>query len=497
MADAREHYNFLKVIMIQIQNFINGQFQSATDPVTLDNYNPATGEAYSTLPDSDAVDVVFAIQAAKKAFTKWSALPATERSMWLNKIADGIENRFDEFAKAESIDTGKPLWLSKELDIPRAIQNFRFFASRILHYQSQYTDSGSVNNDVINYVERSPLGVAALITPWNLPLYLLTWKIAPCLATGNTAVCKPSEVTPMTAYLLAQVLEEIKFPPGVCNFVFGTGAKLGDTLTSHPGVAAVSFTGGTETGRKISESASSKFKKISLEMGGKNAAIVFEDANLKKAVSSLVRSAFLNQGEICLCNERYFIQESIYKEFLEMFVEATSKLKVGDPFDKDTFMGPLVSKAHLEKVTNAVERMKQDKAKVIFGGNSEPLSDELKTGYYFQPTIIEDLSDCSELQQEEIFGPVASFRPFKGIAEAIKWTNTTPYGLSTSIWTQDLTKAHKVASKIDVGTVWVNTWMKRDLRMPFGGMKDSGVGREGGDYSFDFFTETKTICIQL
>lgn len=497
MVEEPELYNFKEVSMVQIQNFINGNFQPSQSGQSLDNFNPATGKVYSTLPDSDAVDIVLAIQAAKKAFPKWSGLTAAERSDWLNKIADGIEKRFDEFAEAESLDTGKPLWLSKELDIPRAIQNFRFFASRILHYNSSHIDSGSANNEIFNYVERSPVGVAALITPWNLPLYVLTWKLAPCLATGNAAICKPSEVTSMTAYLLAQVLEEIKFPPGVCNIVFGTGAKLGDTLTSHPGIAAVSFTGGTETGRKISQSASSKFKRVSLEMGGKNAAIILEDANLKKAVPTLIRSAFLNQGEICLCNERFFVQESIYKEFLDLFVEAASKLKVGDPFDKDTFMGPLVSKAHFDKVSKAVERMQEDKAKVIFGGNMGELPSHFSEGYFFQPTIIEDLSDCSELQQEEVFGPIASFRSFKGIAEAIKWANTTPYGLSASLWTQDLTKAHKIASKLDVGTVWVNTWMKRDLRVPFGGMKESGLGREGGDYSFDFFTEPKTICIQL
>lgn len=483
--------------MIEILNFINGEFKAAQEGETLENFDPSTGQAYSSIPNSTAFDVVLAIQAAKKAQSKWSALSAQERSSWLLKIADGIEKRFDEFAEAESRDTGKPLWLAKEMDIPRAIQNFRFFATRILHYSQSKTDSGSDNKDVLNYVERSPVGVCSLITPWNLPLYLLTWKIAPCLATGNTAICKPSEVTPMTAYLLAQVFQEIKLPAGACNIVFGTGERLGETLTSHPGIAAISFTGGTETGRKIASSSSVKFKKLSLELGGKNAAIVLEDANIKKAVTTLIRSAFLNQGEICLCNERFFIQESIYKEFLEMFIKETEKLKLGNPLDKDTFMGPLVSAQHLAKVKDAVERMKQDKAKILFGGNQEPLPANLGQGYYFQPTIVEDLSDCSELQQEEIFGPIASFRSFKNLTEAIKWANTTPYGLSTSIWTQDLTKAHKLASKIDVGTVWVNTWMKRDLSMPLGGMKESGVGREGGDYSFDFFTEAKTICIQL
>lgn len=484
--------------MTEILNYIHGEFVPAQSQKTLDNINPATGKVYSTLPDSEAVDVVFAIQSAKKAFTKWSAFTPQERSEWLNKIADGIENRFDEFATAESIDQGKPLWLAKKMDIPRAILNFRFFAKQILQYEYKKTLPSDEDPNVINYIERQPMGVASLISPWNLPLYLLTWKIAPCLASGNTAVCKPSEVTPMTAYLLAQVLKEIGLPAGVCNFIFGTGPNVGDTLTSHPGISIISFTGGTETGRKITANSADRFKKVSLEMGGKNAAIVLEDCDLDTAIPALIKAAFLNQGEICLCIERFFIHEKIYKVFLEKFIEATKKLKVGDPFAEDTFMGPLVSKAHLEKVLNAVERMKQDKAKVLFGGTSDvDVPSDNKEGYFFNPTIVEDLSDCSEMQQEEIFGPVASFRSFKNLSEAIKWANTTPYGLCATVWTQDTNKAQKIATKLDVGTVWINTWMKRDLRVPFGGMKDSGLGREGGDYSFDFFTETRTVCIQL
>lgn len=484
--------------MTQILNYIHGEFVPAQNRKTLDNFNPTTGEAYSTLPDSDAVDVVFAIQSSKKAFPKWSALSPQDRSIWLHKIADGIEKRFDEFAQAESIDQGKPLWLSKEMDIPRAISNFRFFADEILKFEYKQIIPAQESSQLSHFIEKQPLGVASLISPWNLPLYLLTWKIAPCLATGNTAVCKPSEVTPMTAYLLAQVLQEVGLPAGVCNMVFGTGNSVGSTLTSHPGVSLISFTGGTETGRKIVQSSADKFKKLSLEMGGKNAALILEDADLTKAVPALIRAAFLNQGEICLCIERFFVHEKIYPEFLSEFIKATEKLKVGDPFEEDTFMGPLVSKAHLDKVTLAIERMKQDKAKILFGGTTEvSLSEKNKNGYFFNPTIVEDLSDCSEMQQEEIFGPVASFRSYKNLSEAVKWANTTPYGLCASIWTQDTDKAAKIASRLDVGTVWINCWMKRDLRMPFGGMKDSGLGREGGQYSFDFFTEMKTVCIQL
>lgn len=478
----------------EILNFIDGEFKPAQSALTLDNYDPSVSKVYSTLPRSEALDVVFAIKSAKKAFERWKELSVEERSQWLLKIADGIEKNFEAFAEAESRDTGKPLWLARKLDIPRAIENFRFFAARILNYESK---SYSMKN-AMSYVHKQPLGVCALISPWNLPLYLLTWKIAPCLAAGNVAICKPSEVTPMTAFLLAKVFQDIGLPKGVCNIIFGLGQEAGEALVTHPGVSAISFTGGTSTGKKIVELAAPKFKKLSLELGGKNSAIILKDANLKKAVEVCVRSSFLNQGEICLCTERIFIQDEIYDEFKKLFLEEIQKLQIGNRLDEKTFMGPLVSVAHFNKVSSCVELAKKDKAKILFGGeavSSSELPEGHQNGYYFKPTVLEDLSDCSELQQDEIFGPVASLRPFKYAHEAVKWANTTPYGLCATLFTQDLTKAHKLSQTLDVGTVWINTWLKRDLRVPFGGMKSSGLGREGGDYSLDFFSETKTVCL--
>lgn len=481
---------------LEILNYVDGEFKPSLNSDVIENFDPSTDAVYSTLPKSDALDAVFAIKSAKKAFERWSTLSAQDRSMWLHKIADGIEKHFESFAEAESLDTGKPLWLARSLDIPRAIENFRFFANRILNYESKsYEMKGA-----LSYVQKQALGVCALISPWNLPLYLLTWKIAPCLATGNVAICKPSEVTPLTAFLLAKVLEEIKFPKGVCNILFGLGSEVGEALISHPGVAAVSFTGGTATGKKIAEIAAPSFKKLSLELGGKNSAIILKDANLKKAVEVCIKSSFLNQGEICLCTERIFIQDEIYEEFKTLFLAEVEKLQVGDRKEEKTFMGPLVSKSHLHKVIDCIELAKKDKAKILYGGETlkEDLTkSDLKSGYYIKPTVMEDLSDCSELQQDEIFGPVVSLRPFKYAHEAIKWANTTPYGLCATLFTQDITKAHKLSANLDVGTVWINTWLKRDLRVPFGGMKSSGLGREGGDYSLDFFTEAKTICLEI
>jgi aminomuconate-semialdehyde/2-hydroxymuconate-6-semialdehyde dehydrogenase len=478
--------------MEKIKNYIDGEFSETTD--TLDNFNPATGEVYSSLPKSGPMEAIKAVVSAKKAFTKWSATSLEDRAAWLHKIADKIEERIDEFALAESTDVGKPLWLAKQMDIGRSIHNFRFFATEIIHKKERAT---SMADGSINYELRQPVGVAALITPWNLPLYLLSWKIAPALATGNTVVCKPSEITPMTAYLLSQVMHEIGMPKGVCNFVYGTGPDVGESLVTHPAVSLVSFTGGTATGAKIAAQSAAQFKKLSLELGGKNANIIFKDADLDKAVETSLKSSFLNQGEICLCGSRIFVQEDIFEEFKTKFVQKTKELIVGDPSDKMSFMGPLVSKEHFEKVKECVELAKKDKGVVLAGDEELNLPEHLKNGYYMRPTIIDELSDCSDLQQKEIFGPVVTLRPFKYPKDAVKWANTTPYGLSASIWTNDLKRAHKIAAQLDVGTVWVNTWLKRDLRMPFGGVKESGLGREGGEDSIKFFTESKTVCISL
>jgi aminomuconate-semialdehyde/2-hydroxymuconate-6-semialdehyde dehydrogenase len=477
----------------RLANFINGEFVPAVSGKYFDCFEPATGKVYAAIPESDGIDVVNAVQAASRAFTEWSATSAKERARLLNRVADLLEARSEEFAVAESRDTGKPVWLAREVDLPRAIANFRYFAAKIVGQSEMAASSGAV----LNYVLRQPVGVAGLITPWNLPLYLLTWKLAPCLAMGNVAVAKPSELAPMTAFMLASVLQEAGLPKGVANIVLGRGDTAGATLVQHPGVKLISFTGGTETGSKIQEAAAPKFKKISLELGGKNANVIFNDADLKKALPMAVRSNFLNSGQICLCGSRLLVQEDIYKEFLTEFKKLTSEIKVGDPALPDTFMGPLISKGHREKVANMVEQARREEGKVTVGGVILSLPGDLAGGYFYAPTIIEDLTTCSDLWQREIFGPVVTVMSFKHQHEAVKWANTSPYGLSASIWTRDVARAHKVAAQIQAGTVWVNTWSQRDPRVPFGGMKQSGVGREGGDFSLDFYSDIKTVSIGL
>lgn len=481
--------------MKKYANFINGDYVPPQSGEYLENYDPSRGEVYSYIPDSNEVDAVLAIQAANQAFAKWSETSTEERSKILMKIADLIDLHREDLARAESIDQGKTYAQAYEMEIPRVAKNFRFFGSKILHLQEMATN---MEAKAFNYSLKQALGVAALISPWNLPLYLLSWKIAPAIAVGNTVVCKPSEWTSVTAYLLGEILNEAGLPPGVCNIVLGRGERVGAALVGHPGVKVVSFTGGTETGEKILRATASSFKKVSLELGGKNANIILKDADLSKAIPSALRSSFLNQGQICLCGSRIFVQQDIYQKFLDEFVAETEKLQVGDPFDSKSFMGPLVSREHYDYVLSCVEKMKKDKGQILTGGGRpEGLPSQLERGYYLRPTIVAQLSECSEMQQTEVFGPVVSVMSFKYAYEAVKWANTTPYGLSASLWTKDLTSAHKLARQLDVGTVWVNSWMLRDLRMPFGGTKASGIGREGGDYSIDFFTEEKTICVSL
>ena len=479
--------------MIRVDNYIHGEFCAPRSQKYLDNYDPSTGQVYGQLPDSCELDVVDAIQAAQKAFPKWSRLSVKQRADYLYQIANAIEGQSEELAQQESRDTGKPVWLAKDMDIPRAVQNFRFFAGSILHHEEKSTD---MDGQAINYTLRQPLGVAGLISPWNLPLYLLTWKIAPALACGNTVVCKPSELTPVTAYRLCQIFEEVRLPPGVVNVLHGLGEPVGSTLVAHPGVPLISFTGGTKTGCRIQELSAYRYKKLSLELGGKNASLIFKDADLNKAVPGSVRSSFLNQGEICLCSERIYVQEEIYQEFLSEFKKQTEEIIVGDPRESNTFMGPLISKQHLAKVQSYIELARRDKGNILTGPEIQ-LADKNKEGYFIRPTIITDLTDCSEVQHNEIFGPVVTVRPFKYAHEAVKWVNTSELGLASSIWTQNLSRAHKVAAQIQAATVWVNTWLKRDLRVPFGGMKASGLGREGGEHSIDFYTEQKNICVGL
>lgn len=481
--------------MERLSNFINGGYVSPAEGKYLDKISPISGQKIYELPDSSEVDVVLAVKAAHAAFEDWSTTKTSERSKILNRIADLIEQRLPELAEAETRDVGKPLELSKTLDMPRAALNFRYFASLIQHKHEMATD---MDGEAINYVLRQPVGVAGLISPWNLPLYLLTWKIAPAIACGNTVVCKPSEWTSKTAYMLGEILNEAGLPKGVCNIILGKGNPAGSYIVQHPGVSLISFTGGTVTGQKIQTMAAAHVKKTSLELGGKNATIVMKDVELAKIIPQVARASFLNQGEICLCGSKILVQEDIYEEFCTKFAAHVNGLVVGDPMDSKTFMGPIVAKPQYDKVLSLLEVAKKDGGKVIAGGaKPESLPGELQNGYFLRPTVLKDLTNCSEIHQTEIFGPVVTVNSFKYAHEAVKWANNSPYGLSASVWTKNLTQAHKIAAGLKVGTVWVNTWLKRDLRVPFGGAKASGIGREGGDHSIDFFTETKTVCINL
>ena len=479
--------------MEKILNYINGELVNPVSGNFLDNYNPSNGQIYSLIADSDKTDVDNAVNAAKKAFKEWSNTTKEERSKILIKIADTLEKYTSELIKAESKDNGKPESLAARVDLPRASTNLRFFASAILHDSSEMHD---MNGSAINYTLRKPIGVAACISAWNLPLYLLTWKIAPAIAAGNTVVAKPSEVTPMTAYMFSKICIEAGVPKGVINIVHGAGSKVGDPLTTHPDIPIVSFTGGTVTGKHIASVTAPMFKKLSLELGGKNPNIVFSDADFEKAVSFASRAAFTNQGQICLCGSRLFVQEEIYEKFKIALIEKSSKLTVGDP-NPSSHLGAVVSKDHMEKILNKIEEAKELGGKILLGGDRKILSGELKGGYYINPTIIENLNyDCS-INQEEIFGPVVSIIPFRDEEDVIQMANSTKYGLSASIFTENISKAHRVAAKIDSGVIWINTWLLRDLRIPFGGMKHSGVGREGGFNSLEFFTEPKNICVKI
>ena len=480
--------------MDKILNYINGELVVPVNGQYLDNYNPSTGKVYSLIPDSDKEDIDNAVSAAKEAFQTWSKTSKQERSNILMKLADSIEEHFDELVAAESKDNGKPESLAAHVDIPRAPANIRFFAGAILHDSS---DVHEMDGIAINYTLSQPIGVAACISPWNLPLYLLTWKIAPALAAGNTVVAKPSEITPMTAYLFSKICIEAGLPKGVLNIVHGLGSKVGDPLTTHKDTPIVSFTGGTVTGKHIATVTAPMFKKLSLELGGKNPNIIFADADFDKAVSIASRAAFTNQGQICLCGSRIFIQEDIYEKFRDALVVKASKLIVGDPKSSKTNLGAVVSKEHMEKILSKIEEAKKLGGKILIGGERQILEGDLEDGYYIQPTIIEGLSyDCS-INQEEIFGPVVSIIPFKTEEEVILMANSTKYGLSASIFTENISKAHRVAASIDSGVIWINTWLLRDLRIPFGGMKSSGVGREGGFKSLEFFTEPKNICVKI
>jgi aminomuconate-semialdehyde/2-hydroxymuconate-6-semialdehyde dehydrogenase len=478
--------------MEKILNYINGKLIEPVSNKWLENYNPAIGTVYSLIPDSNKEDVENAQKAAFNSFHKWSKSSIKERSTVLQKIADLIIERQDDLAMAESIDNGKPLSVAKKVDIPRAATNMSFFASAILHENSE---SHHMSNVAINYTLRKPIGVVGCISPWNLPLYLFTWKIAPALAAGNTVVAKPSEITPMTAFLFSKICIDAGLPKGVLNIVHGLGPKVGHEITKHPNIKAISFTGGTLTGQKIAEVAAPMFKKLSLELGGKNPNIIFSDCDLEKAVSSSVLSSFSNQGQICLCGSRIFIERKIYDKFKEKFLEKVKALNIGDPLEKTTKIGALVSSQHMNKVLNHIEIAKQEGGILLSGGRQFIPKGRCVNGYFVEPTVFEGLSfDCST-NQEEIFGPVVTLTPFDSEEEVINFANSTKYGLCSMVWTSDLKRANRMSDQLQSGIVWINCWLVRDLRTPFGGMKESGVGREGGTYALNFFTETTNVCI--
>ncbi len=477
----------------KIRNFIDGEFVEPISGNYLDKIEPATGKPCSQVADSDAQDVEVGVAAAERAFAKWSQTSATERSRILLRIADLIERDLEELARAESIDTGKPITLARTLDIPRAAANFRFFATAILHTQNE---AHVTDNLALNYTLRQPRGIAGLISPWNLSLYLLSWKIAPAIGCGNTALAKPSELTPMTAFMLCELAREAGLPAGVLNIVQGTGPKVGAAITAHPKINTISFTGGTVTGRRVAEAGAPLFKKISLELGGKNPTIVFADADLAAAIPGSVRASFTNQGQVCLCGSRVYVERAIYSDFVNGFIDKTSKLKLCDPLDETTEQGAIVNKAQLEKVRFYVDLAQKEGGRIALGGRApEPPNERCRDGYFFQPTVITDLPASCRTNREEIFGPVVSITPFDSEEEVISYANDCDYGLASSIWTQNLSRAHRVAEQIHTGTVWVNCWLLRDLRVPFGGMKQSGVGREGGEEALHFFTEAKNVCI--
>lgn len=480
--------------MQKISNYINGQLVEPVGKSYIDNFNPAKGIVYSLIPDSDERDVELAYKAASEAFPSWSNTSAEDKFKVLMKIAGLIEQNLEMLAQAESIDNGKPLSLARVMDIPRAASNFQFYAQAITQFSSE---AHQMEQSYLNYTLRQPIGVVGCISPWNLPLYLFTWKIAPAIAAGNCVVAKPSEVTPMTAYLLSKICIEAGLPKGVLNIVHGNGPKTGMSIVAHPNIHAISFTGGTLTGAAIARVAAPMFKKLSLELGGKNPNIIFADCNFDEMIATTVRSSFANQGQICLCGSRIFVERSIYDKFKTAFVAKVSKMQVGNPLDENTKMGAIVSKPHFDKVLSYIELAKQEGGSVLCGGHAVKMEGDLKDGWYISPTVIEGLAYDCRTNQEEIFGPVVTITPFDSEEEVLKMANSVSYGLSSSVWTQDLKRAHRMASNIHAGIVWINCWLVRDLRTPFGGIKNSGVGREGGFEALRFFTEPKNVCLKL
>ena len=478
---------------MNIQNLINGKFENPKSNDWVDNYCPAIGEVYGQIPNSSKADVEYAYQAAKDAFPNWSQTTLEVRSRILIKISELLEVNLLRLAEAESKDNGKPVNLAKAIDIPRAASNFRFFGNAITQFASESHES--VGQNAINYTLRQPVGVVGCISPWNLPLYLFTWKIAPAIAAGNCVVAKPSEVTPMTAHLLGEICNEAGLPKGVLNIVHGLGTTTGQAIVEHPEIKAISFTGGTSTGAHIARVAAPMFKKLSLELGGKNPNIIFADCDYDDMLETTVRSSFANQGQICLCGSRIFVEASIFEKFKVDFVKKVKQLKVGHPSESTTDIGALVSKSHLEKVLSYIDIAKDEGGEILCGGNHVTLLG-FENGYYLEPTIIEVETDECRVNQEEIFGPLVTIMPFETEADVLQMSNKVKYGLSATLWTNNLKRTMRLSNQLQAGIVWVNTWMLRDLRTPFGGVKASGVGREGGFEALRFFTEAKNVCIK-
>jgi len=478
--------------MEQLTNFINGKFMQPKTEEYLDVFEPATGQVYSKVPNSSSTDIDVAFQAANAAFPGWSELTVTDRSQYLHKIAELLEHQLDDFANYESRDTGKPVTIAQSVDIPRAIANFRFFGE----YGPTFKFNSELNSDQSeNRVVHAPLGVVGCISPWNLPLYLFTWKIAPALMAGNTVLAKPSEITPYTAYKLGEICVDANLPEGVLNIIHGQGITAGDALINHKGVQAISFTGGTATGKIIAQKTAASFKKLSLEMGGKNPAIIFTDCNYNKMLETVVQSSFSNQGQICLSSSRILIQTEIFQRFKKDFIGKVNKLIVGDPQDHESNLGAVSSKNHFEKIMNYIELAEKEGGNILLGGKAVKLNGRCKKGWFIEPTIIEGLTNTAKTNQEEIFGPVVTLIPFNDEEDAIQIANESDYGLSATIWTEDKKRATRVSNQVEAGVIWVNCWLVRDLRTPFGGMKQSGLGREGGSEALKFFTEQKNVCI--
>lgn len=480
--------------MDKIKNYIDGILTTPYSNSYFNNYDPSTGQVFTMIPDSGSEDVELAVSAAERAFPTWSSASVDERSSMLMKVASMLRERLEKFAVAESMDNGKPVWLARSIDIPRAVKNLEFFASAITQFSSE---SHVTDNIAVNYTLRQPVGIVGAISPWNLPLYLFTWKVAPALASGNCVIAKPSEVTPLTAYLLSELFIDAGFPQGVFNVIHGYGHTAGKAIVSHPGIKAVTFTGGTKTGKDIASIAAPMFKKLSLELGGKNPAIIFADCNYDEMLETTVRSSFTNQGEICLCGSRILVERKIYEKFMNDFVQRVRQLRVGDPLSNDTNIGAIVSKQHFEKIMYHISLAVNEGGRILCGGKAVKLRGRCEDGWFIEPTVIDNLSSSCRTNQEEIFGPVVTLIPFDSEAEAIQISNDTEYGLASILWTENLTRAHKIAAELKSGIVWINCWMLRDLRTPFGGMKNSGVGREGGLEALRFFTEPKNVCVKL